>query len=129
MLMGMISCSPQKRLSRLIEKHPELIKHDTIYIKDTIITNHYHKDTVLSIHHHYGDTVIIKDHKLTTKIIYLPGDSIKVQGDCASDTIYKERPVYINSVNPVTETGNEWKWYFWILAGVIGLFALWKIFK
>ncbi len=103
LFLGMISCSPQRRLNRLISKHPELIQHDTTWINDTIITNHYHRDTILSIHHHWGDTVIIKDRKLTERIIYLPGDSIKVEGDCASDTIIKEVPIYINTVKTQLE--------------------------
>jgi hypothetical protein len=49
-LLGLLlfSCSPEKRLNHLIEKHPELAKDDTIKIA-------IHKDAVLI------DTVIKKD--------------------------------------------------------------------
>ena len=32
-----VSCSPQMRLHRLVTKHPELTKIDTIKIQDTVI--------------------------------------------------------------------------------------------
>lgn len=35
-LSSLFSCSPEKRLARLIKLHPELVSHDTIY-KDTTI--------------------------------------------------------------------------------------------
>lgn len=34
-LLLFVSCSPQKRLSRLVKKHPELLVRDTIRIKDS----------------------------------------------------------------------------------------------
>ena len=140
-IIGIISCSPQRRLNTLLRQHPELVKRDTVFIKDTIITHHYHVDTILSIHHHYGDTVTIHSHKLTERIIYLKGDSIRVEAEVISDTIIKNVPYYINTAQAkeIVKVGffaglwNDIKDFFgwsglafWIL---LVLLVLWKIFK
>jgi len=44
----LFSCSPQKRLHRLVKKHPELTRVDTIKIQDTIIVPGIKTDTVFS---------------------------------------------------------------------------------
>lgn len=44
--LSLASCSPERRLARLIDKHPELIKSDTVYVTVTVP----------------ADTVIITDH-------------------------------------------------------------------
>jgi len=35
--IGLLSCSPQKRLNRLVKKHPHLIQNDTVIVHDTLI--------------------------------------------------------------------------------------------
>lgn len=43
--MPMCSCSPQKRFDRLVRKHPELLKPDTIYSTKTFTVPAQAKDT------------------------------------------------------------------------------------
>jgi len=45
LILFLSSCSPQKRLQRLLKKNPELIELDTIRVIDTVIIQRY--DTTL----------------------------------------------------------------------------------
>jgi len=81
----LFSCSPQKRLNRLLKNHPELLtsKKDTIYIEQV------ETDTVF--YYNQKDTVVIKEGKLTMKYFYNEKDStIFLKGKCDADTIIRE---------------------------------------
>lgn len=80
-----ISCSPQKRLNRLLKNHPELLtsKKDTIYIESV------ESDT--AFYYLQKDTVVIKEGKLTMKYFYNNTDStVFIQGKCDADTVIRE---------------------------------------
>lgn len=68
LLLGIIffSCTPQSRLNRLLSNHPELIKHDTVFKKDTIIVNSSSVDTVFK-NQITKDTIVIRENNLTVK--------------------------------------------------------------
>jgi len=87
------SCSPQKRLHRLVKKHPELTQLDTIKIQDTVIVPGTNIDTVFSsslLH----DTVTITQEKLQIRLIEI-NDTIYLNAKVEPDTIIitKEIPV------------------------------------
>lgn len=107
-LILLYSCSPSKRLSRLVKNHPELIKSDTVLVSDTTIINAIRIDTtfknVISI-----DTITIVKDKLIIKY-FNRGDSIFIDGEVKTDTIIKEIPVTVNSVEPMKEV-HVTKWY------------------
>jgi hypothetical protein len=125
MIAGIISCTPQKRLARLVKKHPNLIKTDTVYYNDTLISVHSSKDTIVSIHHHVGDTVYIHSQKLTERIIYLKGDSILVQGDCAPDTVIHKVK---ETINTISQQEGKTDYTGWIVAGIVSLILFFLIF-
>ena len=64
----LFSCSPQKRLNRLIKKYPELVKTDTIVVRDTIrdtvniTTNLTRVDTIFSFSQVFDTITITKDN-------------------------------------------------------------------
>jgi len=89
-------CTPQKRLERLILKHPELIKKDSLIVRDTIVTENVLKDTLLSWHNLYDTVTIVKDN-LRIKVVRKL-DSIYIRGECLSDTIYTEKIVSVDKV-------------------------------
>tara|TARA_R110002020_G_scaffold149080_2_gene325251 strand:+ start:9 stop:437 length:429 start_codon:yes stop_codon:yes gene_type:complete len=62
-------CSPQKKLQRLVKKHPELLQLDTIVIRDTIIIEDYVHDTTTVIRYHDSITVI-DNSKVILKYFY-----------------------------------------------------------
>lgn len=102
-LFSVTSCSPAGKLRRLIKKHPELIQRDTIFIRDTIITDSIHTDTVFSIDF---DTIFLEKKNLKVRIIRISKsnnhsdtDSIMVSATVTPDTIIREIPVVVNSVS------------------------------
>jgi len=53
-MIAVASCSPQRRLARLIEKHPEIMPKDTVVEHNTVLL---YRDTVV-IREIPGDTVV-----------------------------------------------------------------------
>jgi len=64
-----IGCSPQKKLNRLISKHPELLQGDTLVVRDTIVIHDYTVDTITSLEFHDSVTVI-DNSKVILKYFY-----------------------------------------------------------
>jgi len=126
LLCVLVSCSPQKKLNRLIRKHPELIKVDTIKVHDTTITEHVRKDTMLSWATLYDTAYIFKD-KLSIRVVRV-NDSIYIRGECASDTIVKTIEVPYNYVQPIKKdkkiNHNLLIFIFFLLLLIADLFKL-----
>lgn len=132
MMMAAFSCSPEKRLARLLRKNPGLIKVDTIWKKDSIIIRERRVDTLF--YYKQYDTIIKEQNGAVIKYYYNSSDStVYLEGKCKGDTIYKYYPVQINSVVS-TKNLTMWEkfklWLFdnwWWIALIV--FALWTIFK
>lgn len=129
-----VGCSPQKRLQRLIKKHPELveIKYDTIRLRDTIYIENYIHDTVNEIRFH-DTTIIVNNDKTFARYFYdTLRQEIYHEIECKGDTVYyyKEIPFKVEKV--VFKELSWWEKYrtiiYIILGLVIGLFLL-KRFK
>lgn len=102
------SCTPEQRLAHLLKRHPELVKRDTVFHKDTIRIASVSKDTVFK-NTVTRDTVIIKQDRLTIKY-FNSKDSVFISGKCDSIVKLVNVPVIVNSVEakPVS-----WLWSFW----------------
>ncbi len=89
-------CTPEGKLRRLLKKHPQLVKVDTVRVIDTTIVKGVRKDSIISIQRLISsfDTTIIQKERLIVKMIY-KNDSIYVSGECEKDTIYEYRNKYI----------------------------------
>lgn len=121
LLVAITSCSPQKRLNRLIKNHPELAKVDSVYVNDTVITKEVFRDTTL--YYLQPDTVTITKDKLIIKYFFNPKDSsVYLVGKCKTDTIVKTRLQYIYKVSPTPQLTWWQKVKLWI-----GEKALWFI--
>ena len=90
-LILLVSCSPEKRLSRLVKHHPELKVTDTLIIRDTVSLALIQADTVLHIDSLF-DTVTISKDRLEVSILRLH-DTLYVQGKCKADTIFFEKKI------------------------------------
>ena len=116
-LLLLLSCSPQKRLHRLVKKHPELTQLDTIKIIDTVIVPGTNIDTVFhsSLLH---DTVTITKENLQIKLIEI-NDTIYLNADVKTDTVIIERKIPIERIIHV-EPEKWWVKYWWVflLVGV-----------
>jgi hypothetical protein len=83
-----MACSPTKRFTRLIEKHPYLLTQDTLVIHDTITlyVPEVHTDTVVTLKE-LTDTITITKDRVTVKAWYVPKEKkVYIQGKC--DPIY-----------------------------------------
>jgi len=122
----LVACSPQKRLNRLIKKHPELIKVDTLNVHDTTITERVVKDTILNWNNLYDTAYIYKD-KLSIRVVRV-NDSIYINGECASDTIYKTIEVPYNYIQPINKSkGFDWKIVMYIVGILAIIYLLFRI--
>lgn len=121
----LIGCTPEGKLRRLLKKHPELVKIDTVKVIDTTIVKGVRKDSIISIQRLISsfDTTIIQKERLTVKMIY-KNDSIYVSGECATDTIYEYRDKYIYETVAPKEKSNLIDWLIVIAAILIVLFII-----
>ena len=94
----LISCSPQKRLNRLIDKNPNLIQLDTIKIVDTIIVLSYDTIVLNSVVNN-DTTIIVNTERVLARYYY---DTLRQeiwhQIECKNDTIYYEKLVPVDRV-------------------------------
>ena len=133
LIVSIYSCTPEKRMARMIRKHPSLTRIDTTWKSDTVHIAGASVDT--SFHYYTKDTVVMKSNQLTVKYYFNKDSTVYLSGKC--DPIIKRYffPVVkvVTSV-PAQLTFNErvilWisrNW--WWLLGIYFLFRmLWKVF-
>ena len=101
-LLFLYSCSPQKRLNRLIKKYPQLteVSIDTIKVRDTIYIDNY-DTTVLSSIIKHDTTIIVNNDRTFARYYY---DTLRQEifheVKCIGDTIYyyKDVPYKVEKV-------------------------------
>ena len=120
------ACSPTKRLSRLLKKHPYLVNTDTIFRKDTVITKEVLSDTVF--YFNTRDTVIMRKDNLEVKYYFRSDSTVYLEGKCKSDTIIREIPFIVNKVEATPKTWFEQfkEQGFWILLVVLATLLCWQ---
>ena len=110
----LLSCSPQKRLSRLLKHHPELLQKDTVIFRDTLIIPATKYDTVFNTNF---DTIIIDKGRFNIEIIR--HDSlIYLTHTTPNDTVFIEKKITVDKIiyTPEKPKINIW---FWIAMGAI----------
>ena len=118
------SCSPARRLSRLLALHPGLKTPDTLFIRDTIPIREIKTDTILhldSIH----DTVIIHRERLEIKV-HRHSDSLFIRGKCKGDTIYLDRKILVEKIKMIASDKMDHliSKIPWLVSGLIVLTVL-----
>jgi len=127
-----LACTPQRRFTRLIDKHPHLLTIDTLTIHDTVKVEvpKVVYDTIINQHFFTQitrDTLVLQKERLTVKIFH---DTIKktvyIKGECDTVTIEKivERkiPVKYYEKTPL------WKKIFnWLMVAVL-LYGVYRLF-
>ncbi|MCK9422085.1 MAG: hypothetical protein M0Q38_05770 [Bacteroidales bacterium] len=81
------SCSPSSRVQRLLMKHPELVKTDTLVLKDTIPIQGIAADTVLYLERISAPVLLSRD-RLEVEV-WKQHDTLFVKGKCKADTVYR----------------------------------------
>lgn len=131
-LILITSCSPERRLHRLVTKHPELLRIDTIRISDTTIISEIRIDTAFH-HSSFKDTVIITKEKLKLQLIEI-NDTIYMNVYQEPDTIIitkeipVERIIHIETENWVKKLWNDFKVNIFCLVLLIILFICLSVF-
>ena len=129
-IIFMCSCSPQKRLNRLLSKHPELVTTDTVYKNDTTVVFGTQIDTVI-LSGVTVDTLVIREKQLEIKY-FNNGKTVYLKGVC--DTIVKVKKVIstVNTVSVKPLTRKE-RFIFWVADNiwliVLVLLGLGAVFK
>jgi len=98
-LLGIImitSCSPERRLHRLLALHPELVQNDTIRIQDTTILPGVKIDTLV-LFSQLKDTVTITKEKLQVKL-YAVNDTVYFWAEQESDTVVITKEIAVERV-------------------------------
>jgi len=99
LILILASCSPQRRLSRLLALHPELKTPDTLVLRDTIPIPQIQTDTILRLSTLHDTVTLHKDH-LQVKIHRLH-DTIYIQSKTLPDTIIKTHRIPIQVIRYV----------------------------
>jgi len=129
-LVAMLGCSPQQRLNRLIRKHPELAKTDSVTLQDTFYLQGKSGDTVYLYNPDTdkADTFWLKDPRFETSVIIKPNkakrkgkghgfDSIYIKTTLPDTTLIK--PITVPKLTVQAEHGwCKWRWVS------LGLFVL-----
>jgi len=95
LLYLLFSCTPQRRLNRLLTNHPELLEKDTILVRDTVVVENYNYDTTTIIRLH-DTTTVINNERVILKYYYdTLREVIHHDVECLGDTVYIETLVPI----------------------------------
>jgi len=95
LLYFLFSCTPQRRLNRLLTNHPELLEKDTIIVMDTVVVENYNYDTTTIIRLH-DTTTVINNERVVLKYYYdTLREIIHHDVECLGDTVYIETLVPI----------------------------------
>ena len=116
-----INCTPQKRIERLLERHPYLKVIETIEIFDTLYTPPITLDTVVITN--TIDTFIFSNDRLITQIIK-HFDTLYVVSKYTGDTIFYEKIIEVPILpDPQINVKNKW-FYLTIGLGMAFFIAL-----
>lgn len=129
----LFSCSPQKKLQKLLNKYPELVAADTVHFNDTVYTTAIKADSVFVLDTiNRTDTFTLEKEKLKVKVI-LQKDSIYISGECQTDTIYRTRDVVVDKLLPCPPEKEKSFWQklkgaaIWVLVGAVAMVVLFAV--
>lgn len=109
LLIFVVSCSPQKRINRIVKNNPHLLAKDTIRIIDTIIVPNYSYDTINTISYH-DTTIIVNNDRVEARYYYdTLRQEIYHEIQCKTDTVIKDRLIPIKTI--VVQEQTIWQKY------------------
>ena len=117
----LFSCSPEYRLHRLVTKHPELSRVDTIKTIDSVFVLGIKTDTVF----HSSllkDTVTITKEKLQIRLIEI-NDTIYLDAVVEPDTVILTKEILVDRIIHI-EPVKWWIEYWWVLLILFGVITL-----
>ena len=109
LILILVSCSPQKRINRIVKNNPHLLAKDTIRIIDTIIVPNYSYDTINTISYH-DTTIIVNNDRVEARYYYdTLRQEIYHEIQCKTDTVIKDRLIPIEKI--VVQEQTLWQKY------------------
>lgn len=133
LVISIYSCSPQRRINRIIKRNPELLTKDTIVYRDTIKVESHTVDTTF-IHTASNDTVVVEDSVMVIKYVN-NGKTVYLKGECKEREVIIEKKIPYDKIVAVTKEVKPWyvKYLWWwlllTLGVIIGRFAWSLIIK
>lgn len=118
------ACSPERRLTRLLDRNPHLLRSDTLTLVDTITVPQVRVDTVALLKP--SDTLVLERERLKVQIVRRV-DSVLVEAACEADTVVLTRTVKTKC--PALPEPQPSRWYLWLLIGFAVAVALWVVVK
>lgn len=124
------SCSSEQRIKKAVDKvgkeyavgymkreYPEMFITKVDTLRDTVRISSVKVDSVFSVKQLLDTITIVKDRYKTK--IWVKHDSVFVQGECAGDTIYIEKPIIKYDVDGryivYSYIKDAWDWIKWLL--------------
>lgn len=115
------SCTPQKRLDRLLRNHPELLQHrDTVTVYDTVIAPAIAADTVFSAK--FDTVTMVRDCVRVWLVKHR--DTIRLTLTKPADTVVKTIKVPIKIANATIEPLSKLETWLLTLVAIVLLFLL-----
>jgi hypothetical protein len=113
LLFLLSACSGERKLQRLLEKHPELQRTDTTQVAIAIPADTIQQATVI----HTRDTVTIENERQVVRIVRVPTGSpcdtaavaLDLMAVLKPDTVYSE--VYVDRIVPCPEGSTVAAWW------------------
>ena len=136
-IVGLFACTPQRRFTRLIEKHPHLLTTDSVTLHDTVLVTvpEVKHDTIFSRHFFTEirkDTLVIQKERLTVQIYHdTIHDSVFVSGKCDTVTVEKiiERKVPVRYYEKTPTWKKVFNWIILIFIITSLLYIAYRIFN
>lgn len=124
----LVCCTPQKRLQRLVKRHPYLINTDTIVQQQEIIIESSKVDTIIDLRTINRDTTIIINNNKVIQTVRIRDSLIFVECQKTVDTVYSEKVIIKDKAAIRDEHADLYKWSAWILGGLFLLLFVIVVF-
>lgn len=128
----LVACSPERKLARLLAKHPELARTDTIVVHDTVLVPGDTVRQIVTLH----DTTVVESERQVVIIRRVPTGSpcdtaaivLDVEAQVKTDTIYRTVEVPVDRLVPCPpRTYNWWRTIALVMAVLcLALFLLYR---
>ena len=120
------SCSPQKRINRIVKNHPHLVQKDTVHIHDTIVVEAYKYDTITKFLTN-TKVEVINNERVRLQYFYdTVTNEIHHEVECHEQRIVYERSFIVDKVI----TTHDWQkyvvWLVILLVVIVGVRAFFK---
>lgn len=119
------NCEPQKRINRILNRHPELKRDTVLTIHDTTFTKAFTFDTLYNVTH-TRDTIVLERKNVEVKIFH-HNDTIFLKTIVKPDTIYKTIKIPYSKIVYTIDERKKWLMFWLGMASVLIFIVLFYI--